>query len=241
MHGRRVLVTGSSRGIGRTIALRLAQNGWRVAVHYGTDEAAARETAEALGYQASGVYQADLANPGEVDPLWATVLADGPVHALVNNAGIYRPEPFEDVDPMETMRVNLFSPMRLTQLAVHSFLHESELGKVLMVGSRVGFKGEAGASVYAASKAALLNLVRSLAVEYGDRNIGFFGIAPGWVETAMAREGMEERAAEIAKTLPLGRLASTEDCANAAAFLLSDEASYLSGQTIDINGASYFH
>ncbi|CAN5471270.1 3-oxoacyl-ACP reductase FabG [soil metagenome] len=241
MQGKRVLVTGSSRGIGRAIALRLANDGCRVALHYVADKASAEETASILGEASAGVYQADLADPAEVDPFWATVLSEGPVHVLVNNAGIYKPEPFETMDPVETMRVNLFSPMRLTQLAVHRFLSEGEPGKILMVGSRVGFKGEAGASVYAASKAALLNLVRSLAVEYADRHIGFFGIAPGWVETAMVRQGMEDRMNDILKTLPLGRMATPEDCAATVAFLLSDEAAYLSGQTIDINGASYFH
>ncbi len=107
--------------------------------------------------------------------------------------------------------------------------------------SRVGFKSEPGASLYAASKAALINLTRSLAAELAPKNIGTFGIAPGWVDTAMARDGMDDRLASIVATIPLGRMATPEDCAAAAAFLLSDEAAYLSGHVIDINGASYFH
>jgi 3-oxoacyl-[acyl-carrier protein] reductase len=87
----------------------------------------------------------------------------------------------------------------------------------------------------------LINLTRSLAVELAPKNIGLFGIAPGWVDTAMARDGMGHREGEILASIPLGRMASPEDCAASAAFLLSEEAAYLSGVIIDINGASYFH
>ncbi|RYG47213.1 SDR family oxidoreductase [bacterium] len=239
MHGKRVLVTGSSRGIGRAIALRLAEGGWQVATHYNQDREAAESLVAELGSAASGLYQANMGS-SERSGLWDAVLQDGPVDALVNNAGIYKPAAFHEASLKETFDVNFVGPYELTQKAVASFLQRGS-GKVLMVGSRVGFKGEGGAATYAASKAALLNLVRSLAVEYADRNIGFFGIAPGWVQTAMSRDGMPGRLDEILKTLPLGRMATPEDCAAAVAFLLSDEAAYLSGQTIDINGASYFH
>ena len=114
-------------------------------------------------------------------------------------------------------------------------------GKILNVASRVGFRGEANAAFYAASKAALINLTRSLAVEYAATGIQFFGLAPGWVDTSMARDGMEDRLPEILATIPMGRMGSPEDCASVASYLLSDAASYLSGVVIDINGASYFH
>jgi 3-oxoacyl-[acyl-carrier protein] reductase len=114
-------------------------------------------------------------------------------------------------------------------------------GKILNVASRVGFRGEANASMYAASKAAIINLTRSLAVEYANTGIELFGIAPGWVATSMSRDGMEDRLPEILSTIPMGRMASPEDCAVTASFLLSQKASYLSGVVIDINGASYFH
>ena len=112
-------------------------------------------------------------------------------------------------------------------------------GKILNVVSRVAHRGEPEASCYSASKAALLNLTRSLAVETAQHNIQHFAIAPGWVETAMAREGMENRLTKILEDIPLGRVATPEDCAGAAAYLLSEEASYLSGVVIDVNGASY--
>ncbi len=244
---KRVLVTGSSRGIGRAIAMRLAQDGWMVAVHCVTDTAAARSTAEALGSNSAGFYQADLSDPGNVLSLWPDVLRDGPIHALVNNAGIYRQLQFADAGDQEfeanlrhSMAVNFESPLRLCRSAVEHFKTLGG-GKIVNVASRVGFKGESGASMYAASKAALINLTRSLAVELSPQNVQLFGIAPGWVETAMSREGMETRLPEILKDIPLKRMAKPEDCAAAVAFLLRDEASYLSGITIDINGASYFH
>jgi 3-oxoacyl-[acyl-carrier protein] reductase len=242
-----VLITGSSRGIGRAIAKRLAENGWTIALHYNNTEKEAREIAKELGESVGGVYQSDLSHPEQASDLINQVVKDGPIHALVNNAGIYQPISFQDSSDEDflaslkkTFAVNLESPIRLIRTALPEFKKVGG-GKVLNVASRVGFKGEAGAALYAASKAALINLTRSLAVELTSANVGVFGIAPGWVDTAMARDGMDQRLPEILSTLPLGRMASVEDCAAVASFLLSDDASYLSGQVIDINGASYFH
>jgi len=125
--------------------------------------------------------------------------------------------------------------------ACRHFVEKGIGGKVLNVTSRVGFRGEGGAALYAASKAALINVTRSLAVELAPKKISLFGIAPGWVDTAMAREGMNEKLGTILEGIPLNRMATPEDCAATAAFLLSDAADYLSGVIIDINGASYFH
>jgi 3-oxoacyl-[acyl-carrier protein] reductase len=242
---RRVLVTGSARGIGRAIALRLAEDGWRVAIHGRTPSPALEATAAELGSRLSGVYTLELEE--EAGALWTAALADGELHALVNNAGIYQPLAFLTPDDsafranaQAQLATNFMAPLMLTRAAALHFAGRGG-GKILNVASRVGFRGEPNASLYAASKAALINLTRSLAVELAPDNIGVFGIAPGWVDTAMVRDGMEERLTEILKTLPLGRMASPEDCAAAAAFLLGDEAAYLSGVTIDINGASYFH
>lgn len=242
---KRVLVTGSARGIGRAIALRLAADGWAVALHGKAPSKALDATAHDLGDSLAGVYAVALDD--EPEPLWSQALADGPLHALVNNAGVYQTLDFLTDDDAAFranvrahVRTNFMAPLNLTRAAARHFAKEGG-GKILNVASRVGFRGEANASLYAASKAALINLTRSLAVELAPKHIGVFGIAPGWVDTAMVRDGMDDRLDEILKTLPLGRMASPEDCAAAAAFLLHDEATYLSGQTIDINGASYFH
>lgn len=242
-----MLVTGGSRGIGRAIALKLAEEGWSVAIHYGQNESAARETLAELGEAAGGVYRADLSIPTNAPKLLEQALTDGELQAVVNNAGIYQPLPFltDDEDAFDhgfihTFAVNFEAPLRMTRAAARHFAHRGS-GKILNVASRVGFRGEPGAALYAASKAALINLTRSLAVELAPKNVGMFGIAPGWVETAMVRDGMTDRLPEVLAGIPLGRMASPEDCAATAAFLLSDSASYLSGVVIDINGASYFH
>lgn len=240
---KRVLVTGSSRGIGRAIALRLARDGWSVAIHYTMGVEQAEDTALQLGEQMSGIYRADLADESETAALWARAISDGPVHAIVNNAGIYHPKPFLDVSSLEiaqTFRVNWEAPLQLCRHASAYYLEQGG-GKILNVASRAGYRGEPGAAIYAATKAALINLTRSLAVELSPHQIEVFGIAPGWVDTSMAREGMADRWPEIQKTLPLGRMASPEDCAAMTAFLLSDEGAYMVGQVVDINGASYFH
>lgn len=247
MEGKRVLVTGSSRGIGKAIAMRLAQDGWDVALHYGVDADEAKRTKKALGRKSKGVYAADLNSIENATKLWKEALEDGPIHAVVNNAGVYMPLDFVRSGEQafkanwhRTFAINFESPLMLTRLACRHFASNGG-GKVLNVASRVGFKGEGGAALYAASKGALINLTRSLAVELAPKGIQLFGIAPGWVDTAMARQDMNDRLPEILSGIPIGRMASPEDCAAAVAFLLSDEAAYLSGVVIDINGASYFH
>jgi len=246
MNRKRVLVTGSSRGIGRAIAEKLAEEGWAVALHFTAHEEEARRCEAALGEAAAGVYRADLSDPSQAGGLFEAALAGGEIHAVVNNAGVYTQQPLlapdDDFDLVyrRTMAINLESPSRLMRAAGRYFEARGG-GKILNVASRVGFRGEPNAAIYAASKAGLINLTRSLAVEWAPKNIGVFGIAPGWVDTAMVRDGMEARLSEILSTLPLGRMASPADCASTASFLLSDGAAYLSGITIDINGASYFH
>lgn len=247
MSGKRVLVTGSSRGIGRAIAQRLAADGWNVALHYTHNAEEAKNVQRALGDRASGLYAADFTQPEQAARLFDQALKDGPIHAVVNNAGVYMPVDFAtsgdaafEASWTKTFAVNFDSPVQLTRRAVKHFAGQGG-GKILNVASRVGFRGEGGAAMYAASKAALINLTRSLAVELAPKKILLFGIAPGWVDTAMARDGMQERLNDILTTIPLGRMASPEDCAATAAFLLSDQASYLSGVVIDVNGASYFH
>ena len=229
------------------IAEQLAQQGWSVAIHYTSAEKEVKAVEATLGSACSGVYQADLSDRKQAAPLFASALKDGPIHAVVNNAGVYMPLDFLksgdaafSANFHKTFAVNFDAPVAIMRAACKHYA-TSGGGKILNVASRVGFKGEGGAALYAASKAAIINLTRSLAVELAPKNIQLFGIAPGWVDTAMVREGMQERLTEINESIPLGRMATPKDCAVTAAFLLSEEASYLSGVVIDINGASYFH
>ena len=245
---RRVLITGSSRGIGAAIARELAAAGFHVLLSARERVGQAEELAEELGGDAAP-FGVDLSERGAPDRLFAWADGGGPVHALVNNAGVYVATSFLDPDDAAFSRAlegqlatNFLSAAWLTRRFAQAAIRRALTGaRVVCVASRVGFRGEAGAAAYAASKAAEINLVRSLAVELAPHGIGVSGIAPGWVETAMARDAVAARRAEIEASIPLGRVASPEDCAGAVAYLLSEKAAYLSGVVIDINGASFFH
>jgi NAD(P)-dependent dehydrogenase (short-subunit alcohol dehydrogenase family) len=246
MKNQTALITGSSRGIGAAIARQLATDGWNVILHYSTHDKDAKELSASIGSRCLGSIQADLRSEDQTRSLWETARSMSEIHCLVNNAGVYVQSPFSQdyeswkAERAEMMRINFEAPSELIYYALNEFKVRGS-GKVLNVASRVGFRGEANASFYAASKSALINLTRSLAVEYANTGIGIFGLAPGWVDTSMARDGMDDRLLEILSTIPMGRMGKPEDCAATASFLLSAAASYLSGVVIDINGASYFH
>jgi 3-oxoacyl-[acyl-carrier protein] reductase len=244
---KRVLITGSSRGIGRSCSLRLAQEGWSVILH-GSRPSDALETTRAL--------IADFCVGAMIQPLhdlesgrtlWSKAIEEhGPIHALVNNAGIYQQHDFAGIEEeafdalaARMMGINFLAPLALTREASKTFI-ENGGGRIVQVASRVGLKGEPGAALYAASKAALINLVKSLAAEQAHQKVHHFAIAPGWVDTAMARDGMEDRLPSIISGIPYGRMGAPEDCAHAVNWLLSGEADYMTGLVIDINGASYF-
>lgn len=240
---RLALVTGASRGIGRAIAKSLADDGWRPLIHYNSGRSAAESSAAECGGLVPSEGH-DLSTLKGCRALWEWATECGQVAALVNNAGIYRQFEWCDADDgvfednwRSHLDTNLLGPARLSRMFAIS---ANPGARILNVASRVGFKGEAGAAAYAASKAGLIALTRSLAVELAGK-VRVNGIAPGWVQTAMTRPNLAGKRDRIESDIPLGRVATVEDCAAAARFLLSDEAAYLSGVVIDVNGASYFH
>lgn len=245
--GRTALVTGASRGIGRAAAAALAARGARVAVHYRTRAEEAEKTLALLEGEGHESFAADLADPDAVRRLVEEVgeRLGGP-HVLVNNAGLFDPAPLLDVDYSGWRRhwekhlaVNLVGPANLMYLAARRMV-EGGGGHIVNVTSRGAFRGEPEAPAYGASKAALNAAGQSLARALGSRGVYVMTVAPGWVETDMARAYLEgEGGAEIRDQSPLGRVATPEEVGETVAFLASGRADSATGCIVDVNGASY--
>jgi 3-oxoacyl-[acyl-carrier protein] reductase len=234
------VVTGGGRGIGRAIALRLAQEGANIAV-LDINEDNARETAEmirALGRQAVAI-ATDVSDSEAVQAAIArTIETLGDLHILINNAGITRDMliiKMKDEDWKKVIDTNLTSAFRCSKAAVKHMIRK-RYGRIVNMASVVGLAGQAGQTNYSASKAGLIGFTKSLAKEAGSRGITVNAVAPGFIPTALTDVLPEAmRAAAIAAT-PLGRLGSVEDIANAVAFLASDEASFITGQVLSVDG-----
>lgn len=248
LHSKAVLVTGGSRGIGASAACVLARAGARVALHYGRGRQEAEAIAAELGPECHP-FGADLAAPGAAFRLWDDACAwAGRIDVLVNNAAVVTPLTIEDDLQtwdrvwQETLAVNVRAAADLCRAAIHSFRTQGG-GTVISVTSRAAFRGDDPHLMhYAASKAALVALTRSIARGYAHDNILAYIIAPGFVRTERQEEVIRRRGEELMlRDIPLGEMAQPEDVANVIAFLASGLARHATGATIDINGASYFH
>lgn len=244
------LVTGASRGIGRAIAVHLAGAGLRVAVHFNANRQAAEETRWLLSGEGHCLLPANLGDPDAAERLAqdAQSALGGRVDVLVHNAGIYEPTPLGDGGDFADWRAAMHRQMQVNFWAGAELAYwlaprmaSAGWGRIIQISSRAGLRGEARFAGYAASKAAQISLVRSLAMELGPSGIGCFGVAPGWTETDMAAGALAQRGEQIRAEIPLGRVATPEDVAALVAFLVTPSADYLSGNTIDVNGASYLH
>ncbi len=243
------LVTGASRGIGRAIAQRLAIDGYQVILHYNTNDEAARETANGMPGHHIKV-RADLSELSGVDELVAAAKAhlDSHLDVLVHNAGIYEPTPIVGDNRIDAtvwqdrwrrqIQVNLLAGVQLAYDLL-PLLQSAESGRMIQISSRAGHRGEAGYSAYAASKAAQTNFVKSMALELAPYGVYSFGIAPGWTETDMSADTFAAKRDEIEAGIPYGRAAMPEEISALVAYLCTEAASYLTGNVIDVNGASY--
>lgn len=247
LDGARALVTGSSRGIGRAIALRLAQEGARVAVHYSGQRTAAEQTVGSLSGTGHALLQADLSEPGAARELVeASLKALGGLTIVVNNAGIYRLHPPETTPGQEwehtwgtTLAVNLLGPAHVSYWAARHMIEHGG-GRLINISSRGAFRGEPEAPAYGASKAALNAMSQSMAKALAGRRVLVFVIAPGWVETDMALPHLQaEEGDAVRKQSPLERIAAPEEIAEVALFLASSAPETMTGSIIDVNGASY--
>lgn len=238
------LVTGASRGIGKSIALRLAKDGFDIALNYLFEEEnpqAAVEEIERLGVKAAA-FQADVSGFEAVKKMIEAVHAQfGSLDVLVNNAGItadgllarMKEEDFDRV-----INVNLKSVFNCCRHAVPIMMKQKS-GRIISMASVVGLAGQAGQTNYAASKGAIIAFTKALAQEIGSRNITVNAIAPGYVDTPMTQALSDKARDAILSKIPLKRGAGTEDIANVAAFLAGDAAAYITGQVISVNGGMY--
>lgn len=235
------IVTGSSRGIGRAIALKLAEAGARVVVNYSNHEAAAAEVVAAIqqdGGQAMAV-QADVSKPEDANRLVQSALAVfGHVDILVNNAGITRDAlvlRMSEDDWDRVMATNLKGAFLCTKAALRPMVRQRS-GRIINVSSVVGLAGNAGQANYAAAKAGLIGFTKAIAKEVGSRGITANAVAPGFIDTDMTRQLPDAVKDEAVRQIPLGRFGRVEDVAEAVAYLASDAASYVTGQVLNIDG-----
>ncbi|WP_066318446.1 3-oxoacyl-[acyl-carrier-protein] reductase [Bacillus sp. FJAT-29814] len=241
LEGKAALVTGASRGIGREIALELARQGANVAVNFAGSEAKANEVVDeikALGRDAFTV-KCDVANPDEVTDMVKTAVDRfGRLDIVVNNAGITRDNLLMRMKEQEwddVINTNLKGVFLVTK-AVTRQLMKQRSGRIINITSVVGVSGNPGQANYVAAKAGVIGLTKTTAKELASRNITVNAIAPGFITTDMTDQLPEDVKAEMLKQIPLARLGEPKDIAKMTAFLASDDASYITGQTLHING-----
>lgn len=241
LSGKNAVVTGSSRGIGKAIALKLASLGANIAVVYAGNAEKANETVseiEALGVKAKA-YMCNVADFEEVKALVADIIAEfGGIDILVNNAGIIRDGlvlSMKEEDFDRVIDVNLKGSFNMIKNTYQHFMKKRR-GRIINISSIVGINGNAGQANYASAKAGIIGLTKSVAKELAARNVTVNAIAPGYIETDMTNSMPEKAKEAVMSSIPMKRVGQGEDIANAVAFLASDEASYITGEVIKVDG-----
>ena len=239
--GKCAIVTGGSRGIGRAVCLELAKGGCNIVLCYVGGEEAAAETVracEVLGVKALAV-RCNVADAGEVQTMVdAAVEAFGGVDILVNNAGITRDGllmRMSEADFDSVIETNLKGSF-LCMKAVSKLMMRKRYGRIISLSSVVALRGNAGQMNYAASKAGIIGLTKSMAKELATRGVTVNAVAPGFIETDMTAAMPEAAKAAAVASIPAGRLGQAEDVAKAIAFLASDDAAYITGQVLSVDG-----
>ncbi|MFZ2237642.1 MAG: 3-oxoacyl-ACP reductase FabG [Dokdonella sp.] len=241
LQGEIALVTGASRGIGAAIADELAGQGATV-IGTATTESGAHAIAERLSAQGGAGRILDVTEAGAIDALIESIAAEfGPVSVLVNNAGITRDQllmRMKDDDWQAVMDTNLSSVFRSSKAVLRGMM-KSRKGRIINIASVIGLTGNAGQSNYAAAKAGIIAFSKSLAREIGSRGITVNVVAPGFIDTDMTRSLPDDQRNALVGQIALQRLGEPSDIAKAVAFLASPAASYITGETLHVNGGMY--
>ena len=240
LSGKVALVTGGSRGIGRAISLALAAHGAKVAINYATNAAAADETARAIGGTDAAITLAgDVGDPAAAAALVEqTIAAFGRIDILVNNAGVTADDLILRMSEAEWDKVidtNLKGTFSVTKAAIRPMVRQ-RFGRVISISSVAGIVGNAGQANYSAAKAGMIGFTKAIAKEVASRNITANIIAPGIIDTEMTADLTEAQRGEIMRMVAAGRTGKPEDVAPAAVFLASDEAAYVTGHVLTVDG-----
>ena len=234
---KKVLLTGASGGLGKAIAIELAKNGADVCLT-GRNQIELEDLQKTIGGKTE-IVLSDLSNSVGITDLANTAQEKmGQIDILINNAGITRDNLFmrmSDDDWNDVMNINLNSIFKLTKLLIKGMI-KRRFGRIINITSVIGVAGGAGQSNYSASKAGIIALSKSLAQEVGSRSVTVNSIAPGFIETNMTAGLNDDRKEQILESISMGRLGKPEDISGAVCFLASDKASYITGQTLHING-----
>ncbi|HID03515.1 MAG TPA: 3-oxoacyl-[acyl-carrier-protein] reductase [Desulfobacterales bacterium] len=244
LEGKNALVTGGSRGIGRAVSIRLAAMGAHVIINYVSNPDAAKVTEKTI-VDAGGTAEIlpfNVAIASEVQDAIKQLIKDkGSIDILVNNAGITRDglmARMKEDDWDAVLDTNLKGSFLCAKAAARSMM-KKRWGRIVNISSVIGFAGNAGQVNYASAKAGMQGLTKSMAREFSARNITVNSVAPGYIETDMTRDLPEEIQEKIKAQIPLARLGSTENVAGAVAYLVGEDGSYVTGQTIHVNGGMY--
>lgn len=248
--GKVALVTGGSRGIGAATVKAIISTGGKVVIHYGSNHQAAVDTAAEVGSSNCHLVGANLSDVGVAKRLWQDALAGfGQIDILVNNAGAFIPAAVDSEDDhwqmvwQKILQINLVSTADLCREAINHWQENKSSGAIVNVASRAAFRGDSPDHwAYAASKGGMISLTKTLGRAYSREGIYTYAVAPGFVETDMALDAFAEDPnlrESVVRDIPMGDIAPASDIANTICFLASGLATHATGQTIDVNGASY--
>ncbi|MES2803049.1 MAG: 3-oxoacyl-[acyl-carrier-protein] reductase [Bdellovibrionota bacterium] len=244
LKGKNIFITGGSRGIGTAIVKKCAELGARVAFTYSSAEAQAQAVLSSLPGQGHLTFKMNVTVKEEVDATSAKVIeAFGDIHGVVNNAGITKDQlllRMKDEDFDAVLKANLYGTFYVSKAFAKNLL-KTRNASVVNISSVIGSSGNAGQSNYAASKAGVEGFTRSLALELASRNIRINAVAPGYISSDMTNALSEDQLKYFSEKIPLGRAGEPHEVAQTVAFLLSDASSYITGQTLHVNGGLYLN